>query len=141
MQKVESFGVGQALTSSSRLVFRSKGTREQRGDHCGHHRLHPRGGCAGVCHLLPAQERQDPMWPCWETGHVSIAACPTREPLGTEVLAITHASHLIAPAAPCPAQRGAIVQPRRALCWGLGSASSFPQPGDCTACPVLAGRR
>lgn len=140
-QKLESIRVGQALTSSSPIVFRSKDTREQRGDHCGDHRLHPCGGCAGVCHLLPAQERQDPVWPRWETGHVSTAARPPREPLGPEVLAITHASHLIAPAAPCPTWREAIVQPWGAPCWGLGSASSFPQPGVRTACPAHAGRR
>ena len=141
MQKLESIRVGQALTSSFPIVFRAKDTREQRGDHCGDHCLHPRGGCAGVCHLLPAQERQDPMWPRWETGHVSIATHPPREPLGPEVLAITHASHLIAPAAPCPMRREAIVQPQRAPRWGLSSASSFPQPGVRTACPVCTGRR
>lgn len=141
MQKLESIRVEQALSSSSPVVFRSKDTREQRGDHCGDHRLHPRGGCTGVCHLLPPQERQDPMWPRWETGHVSTAARPPREPLGLEVLAITHASHLIAPAAPCPTRREAIVQPQGAVCWGLSSASSFPQPGVCTANPVHAVRR
>jgi len=86
MPKLESVRVGQALTSSSPVMFRSKDTREQRGDHCGNHCLHPRGGCAGVCHLLPAQERQDPMWPRWETGHVSTAACHPGEPLGPEIL-------------------------------------------------------
>lgn len=106
MQKLESIRVGEALTSSSSpVVFRSKDTREQRGDHRGDHRLHPRGGCAGVCHLLPAQERQDPVWPRWETGHVSTAARPPRESSGLEVLAIAHASHLIAPAAPRPTRR------------------------------------
>lgn len=120
MQKLESIRVGWALTSSSPVVFRSKDSREQRGDHRGDHCLHPRGGCAGVCHLLPAQERQDPLWPRWETGHVSTAACPPREPLGPEALA--HASHLIAPAAPCPTRREAIVQPRGGHCAGVSAA-------------------
>uniref|UniRef100_A0A8C4JWT3 Melanoma cell adhesion molecule n=1 Tax=Dromaius novaehollandiae TaxID=8790 RepID=A0A8C4JWT3_DRONO len=80
---------------------RSQDAGEQRRDHRRHHRLHPLGGRAGVCHLLLAQERQDPVWPCWETGHVSTAS-PREPALGPEALVIAHASHLIASAAPCP---------------------------------------
>lgn len=127
MQKLENISVGQALISSSTLlVCRSKDTGEQRGDHCGNHRLHPRGGCAGVCHLLPAQERQDRVWPLWQTGHVSTAArLPSQGVLGAG--GACHSSCFPSHSTRC-SQRSAegCDSGGDALCWGLGSRFQLP---------------